>query len=539
MMRWFILGVVLSLLGCADRRSPTMISGTTTRISTEGDEVPQALEVKLAENRYDCIEITSGNQNGYFDPEEFTDAEAQYNACLPYLNRATGEISISFGIAVSGGGIAKLPLEVTNMELLHDGDGKLRPISKDEKNGINVELLRHDPTSSGQLFIILIDHSSSMMDMASSRKNPAVEKSRMEWVRDALLQSADVFVQKSREEKGRTLAPSAAALFRFYGPSNGGKLRLEGLNNKSWKKVKPVTSKSTFKKLVSGMGKDRSKMGWTHLYSAVDLATGDLLKKGSAVHDYLEKHAREGISPTVILLTDGFNNTEGSQNCASNAPKLERVLKDIKKARKVATTHLQPTLFTVGFGRPLVGFKTDTGSTSVDPVQLCGGDGDLPINNGLEKKFIDGVSLRRMAYLGGGKAFLGSDPSRLRSHFKKTAPPRYRWYTYRYRLPPSSLRSRFSTTVRLKTSVNAQSTMTWFPSPWLDAPPGEALLAFGDSAATSNGQPADPATPGPAALRYATSLLLLILGILMCISFLGPAWFNGRRAVMRRSKKTS
>ena len=171
-------------------------------------------------------------------------------------------------------------------------------------------------------------------------------------------------------------------------------------------------------------------------------------------------------------------------------------------------------------------------------MDLCGSYADAFISGGLEKDFIDGGSLELIAQFGGGRAFIDPDPTKLETAFLNTAPPRYRWYTYRYKFAQTPYRSPLVTQISLNKYANASAKIKWFPSPWIDGPPGSPMDALVD-----DGQGGQTRAEGqwtrPASIRQATGLFLLLLGFLMILTFLGPALFNGRRAITRRSRKTS
>jgi hypothetical protein len=371
-------------------------------------------------------------------------------------------------------------------------------------------------------------------------------KSRMDWVKEALMGAKGVFVKSAKKdsEGNQVVPPSVVTLLRFGGgqgrgaPPGKGSMILEGMNGESWQRVKPIVSGADYDRQVGLLGKP---LGWTHLYNAVDVAVGDLLQGKTYLASFLR--SQKHLMPTIIVLTDGFNNTFYSQKCKDNTAKLSELLGSIEEARgRKGSLSQRPTVYTVGFGKPLPIPEIVQSSTTVDPLDLCGSQGEERISTGgrgiaLERDYIDGGSLRLIAHFGGGKSFVDPNPAKLKEAFLSAAPPRYRWYTYKYRMKSTELRSPFVTEIVMNRFAAASSKVKWYPSSWIDGPSSTPVY---EEKKGANGVTWTPTGwSRPSSVRHASGLLLLLLWILMTLSFLGPALFNGRRAVTRRSRKTS
>ena len=107
--------------------------------------------------------------------------------------------------------------------------------------------------------------------------------------------------------------------------------------------------------------------------------------------------------------------------------------------------------------------------------------------------------------------------------FQRAASERYRWYELRYRVPDSfHHRYAFDVRVSLRGLARAWSELTVLPSAWLDAPTGVR-------------EPGARWTR-PSSLRETFVLVVPITGLLLLFGHLGPAWFNARRAILRRAR---
>ena len=62
------------------------------------------------------------------------------------------------------------------------------------------------------------------------------------------------------------------------------------------------------------------------MYNAVDYGLNTVLKK-SEVESLLDGQTK----PTLVVLTDGFNNEAANDTCTSNVPRIQRLLGKIRK----------------------------------------------------------------------------------------------------------------------------------------------------------------------------------------------------------------
>jgi len=377
-----------------------------------------------------------------------------------------------------------LPLEQDQIQVAHMGRG----VS-------NFQLIPHNPQPVPQLFILLIDGSGSM-------HQPTTETGPVMKVYNALMDKRVIegfFPKKSQVQRGVTLLKFTDKVYGF----DGGAPRV-------------ITSRKEYKKTVQNymLGGPR---GWTYLYKAVQYTVTEMLVLPQ-IQNWLEMNVAE---PTVVALTDGFNNEQSSDSCATNAPRLKNTLEIISAARN-APLGLRPTLYTVGLGKPInPSFEVPKGSLTPSAGKLCGRYKDSVINAGLERLGIDNPSMAWMAAVGGGTSFSRNSHKGLAKVFVAAAAERYEWYEVYYAVDGFYHRRSFKTQIQLRAFAKGSGTVEIFPSGWFDAPTGSR--AEGDKWVQ------------PAPYRNTFAFLLPFLSVLMLISFWGPASFNARRAVFRRS----
>jgi hypothetical protein len=487
--RIYVAAIAVGLSGCADpesRSTPVPIVGSTYRISppkvTDGSE----LTVDILHTRKRCQQAFPNPDR--FDQRHFKSHEERLESCVPKVDRASGQVQLSFRLTQRDNPNRPLllPLEKEHVRVRHM-----------EREVPSFELEQFEPSRVGQLFIVLIDASSSM------RAVDAEGISRMQRVQNALWAARGTFITPE----------SSVALFQFTD-------RVTGLQGEPIAEVQPVRTVEAFREELSRL---RVSAGWTHLYSAVRTATGPLLDGETAVARFLSER---DMQPTIILLTDGFNNTRAGERCEDNAGALSDTLQALQASRRKPPGQ-RPMLYTVGFGvgfRP--GWQPPKDEVSATADQLCGPYRYNLIDGDLDKARIDNVSLRWLAEVGGGQAVIRSDHRELQQAFESTAPQRYGWYKVKYRVDPFYHRTSFTSRIVLTQFVAADAGVTLHPSAWFDVPSGEPTadgerwVVMGD-------------------IRRATGLMVPLLGGLIALGFLGPAMFNSRRALFRRSKKTS
>lgn len=491
-------GALLALAGCSDAKTAAQpIPGTAYRISppqvTDGSEAT----VDILWNETRCRTAFPNQQD--YDEDKFTGEkphEQRIASCLPKVDRATGQVQMSFRLSQidNPNRPLLLPLEKKHVSVRHAGS-----------NVNNFEFEPYNPSQADQLFILLIDHSGSMTE------KDGTDMTRMERVREALAANTRTFVNDK----------AAAAVFRFYAPGSGAAPVLEGLEGQPWTEVKPITRPRAFREHIQKLG---GRAGYTPIYATMQRAIGPLLDKKSGVSSYLG--GANDATPTIVLLTDGFNNTRFDETCGDNAKGLSEALKAIKYARRKPPSK-RPEVYTVGFGTGYVpGWKAPDDDINVTPVKLCGQNRDRTINADLETTGIDNISLQWLAKAGGGNAFIKSDYRELSEVLSETAPKRYTWYKVKYRVDPFYHRTTFPTQILISQFLSADSVVELHPSAWFDAPSGlpvedgERWVEHGD-------------------IRRATAFTVPMLAGFILLTFLGPAMFNTRRALFRRAKKTS
>jgi hypothetical protein len=357
-----------------------------------------------------------------------------------------------------------------------------------------IELTGHDARDTSQLYIIMIDGSSSMYENGGERINKVYRAMRDIGVRRVFFP----------EGQGR----SGVVLMKFHGsgpPKNlfGGPPTVIDNDNHYKQGLEQLMYKSS---------------GFTHMYDAIEYAVEDLLKEKSIL-DFMRANGVK--TPVIIALTDGFNNEKGNDTCGSNVDRIEGLLESIAVARDRPS---RPIIFTAGLGVsyfPNAPILSES-RFAITENSLCGEYANERINGGLENKGIDNVSLELIARKGGGKSFVHNDASGLAGIFADTVIQRYNWWTVGYRVDSGWHRKSFKVELVRKGDISAAAWIHIKPNPWMDAPPPE----FGDTNTTSAGDP----------VATIAAFALPVLGLFLVLGFAGPALFNARRAVFRRGK---
>ncbi|RME22362.1 MAG: hypothetical protein D6798_16005 [Deltaproteobacteria bacterium] len=455
----------------------TPIPGTTTRVGKPTVEPGTELELKIFTTEADCVASVN--------PED-------YDRCLPHVDRRAGQVRLGFQFRLDSTDFP-IPLAEDNLRVIHKG----RVVQ--DGPGMSVEVIPHDPLDAAQLFILVIDASSSMAE------RNAKGRTRMDRVRMALLTDE---VRSAFFPKGGTRTGVVLLTFTSGDPQPvGGKLEI-------------LTTPGAFTRKVKNELQVQS--GYTHLYDAVRYATGPLLE----VPEIKEFVDINEAAPTVVVLTDGFNNQAASDTCATNADRLERLLEHLRTVRQeTEDIRFRPTVFTVGLGRPLrPNFKLPDGrEPRVRAVDLCGRRfRDSRIDGQLELLGIDNASLEFIADRGGGFSYVRQGVQGLAEAFRSAAAQRYGWFEVRYHVDPHYLRRSFETRLRLLSYANAEASVRIYPSAWLDAPPGRSVE---DGRIVS--QP----------FRHTATVVMPILGLLVTLGFIGAVGFNTRRILFGRARR--
>lgn len=457
----------LAAVGCGGDLTP--VRGTTIRAGRPAVEPGTELELRLFTTEADCVANVG---------------PANLEQCLPYVDRASGEVRVGFQFRLDSDPFP-LPLTKENLRVIHQGTEVL-----DGVNGQSYTIVPHEPVRAPQLFILVIDGSSSML-----------ENNRMETVRSALLlpEVIDSFFP------GTIRTAVVVMTFTDDNPEPLGGV------------IKVIENRKEYTNLVRN--ELRVLNGFTHMYRAVSYATGELLNHPE-IKRYLEVSEAQ---PTIIALTDGYNNLAGADQCRDNAPRLSTLLKHLEQQRSGdVDLRKRPSVFTVGLGKPLRGrfVLPDKPGTEVRPVDLCGKSYvDRRIDGDLERYGIDNASLAYIADAGGGFSYVKRDKKGLGEAFRGAAAERFRWFEARYRIDPFYLRRAFRVRLRLLSFAAAEASVMLYPSAWLDAPPG---VRGADGWHV------------PQSYRHTATLVMPALGLLGFLSYLGAAGFNTRRALFRR-----
>jgi hypothetical protein len=468
MLRTWLMVLVM---GCG--QDMTLIPETTTRVGRPEVVRGTELELKIFTTPEEC--------RARVQPDEL-------DLCMPYVDRANGEVRLGFQFRLDSD-VFPLPLSSEHIKIGHLG----RELQGGGANTVSV--VPHDPVRSAQLFILMIDGSSSMN-----------KGGRMEKVRKALLMPEVVEAFFPGDVK------TGVVVFQFTdrGPRPlGGRLQV-------------FESKRDYRRMIRS--ELRVLSGYTHLYDAITYATGDFLNRAD-IQDLLTFHQ---MTPTVVALTDGFNNIQGGDTCGDNASRLTALLRHLERVRAPENgtdPGRRPSVYTVGLGRPLrpaFELGREVGS-DVSPRELCGRRKvNRRINGDLENQGIDNASLEWIARIGGGHSYVRQDRKGLGHAFQGAAASRYHWFEARYRTHPHHLRRSFKTTLRLVSFATAEASVVLTPSAWLDAPPGEK----GEGGWTVQ-RP----------YRYIFVLLMPAFGMLLLLSYLGAAAFHARRAMFMRVRQ--
>lgn len=456
-------------VGCAeDGRSH--IGGSTVRMGApraEGADTTQTLRIFASDK--DCTSDAIRDNDRHL--------------CRPFVDRATGTVRLAIQLVVSGQPMP-MALNDDSIAVYHQGQDVNVPGEK------RIKLVPHDETQTNNLFVLLIDGSGSMSAVDGSDG-----LTRMEKLRRALLRK-DVVESFFPEGTASAVAP---LVFRGGLP--------EPLGGK-WL----VDNAQTYREVVRDSLQVGS--GFTYLYQAIRFGSTTVAEQ-PAIRQALENGRK---APTVIALTDGFNNERGDDLCAANAPRLQELLALLSDMRmgRGGVRGFQPEVFTVGLGRKAwKRFKVPDG-LSVKPRNLCQKFADVRIDGGVENRGVDNGALEWIAKVGGGKSFVKNTPDGLAEAFIAAAQKRYAWYELRYRVDPFHLRRSFSVTVRINAPYAVESTVPVYPSGWLDGPPGV---------------PGDDGWVVPGPFRATITVLMPLLGAIISLNYLPAAFFNVRRAI--------
>lgn len=458
----------LLLAACQTSTYPAPIVGSTYRIDDDRQDPESEILLDIFTTGDECA-------NAKID---------EVGLCRPMVDRAAGEVHLSFMFRDRDTN-QPFPLSLSGDQVM---------VSHNRSRQERYELIPHNPRSAGQLYVVLIDGSGSMWDNDGQRINQVYKALMSKEVTDAFFPSPD--------------ARTGVLLMRFNDKLNtldGGDLRI-------------VQSRQEYRELVRDHLLTRVG-GYTHLYGAARQGMTELLAQQEVRRFVASRNAQ----PTLILLTDGFNNEAASDTCGTNVDRLRSTLDVVRQARRSGGT-AKPVLFTVGLGKR---YRRDDKPEGVNqtptPASLCGRFVDERIDGNLEKIGIDHVSLAWLAEAGGGVSFVKQNYKGLAEVFVTAAAKRYEWFELRYQVPdPIWHRKSFDVRFSLLQGYRASTQVRVHPNPWMDAPTGHRPI----------GERWTLLTP----LRHTLTVLMPILGLLVFANFGGAAWFNANRAIFRRAR---
>jgi hypothetical protein len=465
-----LIALFWAMLACQTDPFPAPIPGTSYRIDRDIPEKDSEVYVDMMTTWQECAGA----------------GITEMDACLPKADRGAGEMHLSFQL--------KDPQTSTTI-YRSITDDQIR-VTHDRATQTDVELIPHEPMSSGQLFILLIDGSGSMYENGGER----IQK-----VYEALLMPSVVrgFFPEGSEGKSGVVLMQFSSEVRSM---DGGAPRV-------------IRDPAEYRRVIETHLLQPTG-GFTHLYGAVRYGVTELLND-TTIRDYL---TIQGAEPTFLVLTDGFNNEAGEDTCADNAPRLQTTIDLLREQRVGGSVQGRSTLYAVGLGKAIAaGKKPKSRNVKVTAPALCGQYQDRRIDSDLENFGIDAVSLEWLAEAGGGISFVKRNPEGLAEVFTRAARPRYRWYEVRYRTTDSLYhRKSFDVELELTSADLAVSRVKVYPSAWVDAPSGR--------------RPSGEGWVRSVSFRESVGLLMMPLGILVFLFFWGPAAFNARRAITRRAR---
>lgn len=449
--------------GCQSAEFPAPVEGTAYRIEDDVPEHDGQARIDVLANRAQCVNAEI----------------AEVADCVPWADRGTGTVRVAFRL-VDPRRSVELHRAVRPDQLLVTHDEAVQQVYR---------LVPHDPVSPSQLFVLLIDGSASMH---------AGGGARIRAVQDALLRPS-VIESFYPPQGGQT----GVVLLRFTD-------RVVGIDGGP---PEVLTDQRAYEQRIRDHLLTPSR-GYTHLYDAVDYALTDLLE----VPEIAQFVTLRTAEPTIVLLTDGFHNEAKNERCRDNVGRLDAAVRLVRTARSDTGSFLQPTLYTVGLGRPYrPGNKPPGVQRPVTVEELCGEYGDIRVDPVLETHGIDHLSLQWLAEAGGGSSVVQDDTRDLAQVLEDAVPQRYRWYELWVRAPdPFYHRARFEIGLRIDQTATS---ITVLPHPWLDGPRGRSA----DGAAFRS----------PTPVRHIFAVLVPALALLLFVRYLGPASYAARRLLFR------
>ena len=144
------LGLLAALgPGCADDLTPVV--GTAIRVGTPKVEPGTELSLKIFTNEGDCLNAVK---------------PSDVPQCLPHVDRASGEVRLGIQFKLDTD-VYYMPMGAENLRVIHQGTEV-----QDGQNGQRYTVIPHEPKATPQLFILVIDGSSSMNGPTPACKTP-------------------------------------------------------------------------------------------------------------------------------------------------------------------------------------------------------------------------------------------------------------------------------------------------------------------------------------------------------------------------------
>lgn len=461
------------------------LAGSTWRMWTKppvADALGQSITVFESENQ--CVGHLGGG------------GEANAENCAPWIVPADRSIHLAFAVIGSDANPVPLALSPLQFGVSMAADAAPFPLREDQ-----FKLVPHHPAETGNLVVLVIDRSGSMYE--TSRTRPKMEK-----VVQALL--ADTTIDGFFPE-GKKYASSKVILLTFQD-------RLTGVGGEPLEQVAAIGDREAYAAAVDKL-LDVPGEGWTHLYDAVGSVITEVLP--SAMVGAEAKHLG---APTVIVLTDGFNNVGPADTCGDNVEPLGKVLETVAARQGAAKA---ATIYTVGFGAKLdPAFRVrKTMAKRPTGKELCGVHVGDRIDGGLEKDSIDNVSLEYIARAGNGGVLVSEQAEALAQFISQAGTRSYSWYELWIHMDPID-QQRFRHRILLQLDVRyphpLSTNVSFFPGPYFDAP---------------SGAPGPDGLSRPAGVAQATVDLLLGLGGTFGLFLLGVGGYHFRRTVVRMAER--
>jgi hypothetical protein len=481
--------IPLLLMACSSELTP--IEGTTIRVGKR-ERGKAELLMRIYRDNEEC----NGGQ-----------LNEDIELCPPFVDRASGQVRFAFQPRIKDDEIAwPMILEKEDIGVWHN---KSRiPIS-------DIQLTGHEPVPTAQLYILLMDVSGSM-EIKDDSNGPR----RIDKIRSALLKES---VINAFFPSGTNTAVVPLVFSSGNPQPLGASLVVDN----------PADYKKTLQQLDAGV---KVGKGYTHLYNAISYASSALLE-AAEIKGKLE--GQSAMSPTVIALTDGFNNEDdirpdnrqgGRDTCRDNVPRLQKVVSLLEEIHRKSAVNVRPTVYTVGLGKQsrksmkkLRNAEENDKLPDVTASLLCGAFANRLINGDVERYGVDNVALAWLAAAGHGKSYIKQDSRGLADAFVDAASKKFRWYDVRYSVNPFFLRRTFKSRINFIWGSNEQmGSLEVAPSGWLDGPPGI---------------PFDGRWVKAAPYSRTAVLIFPLIGLITTLMYLPAAMFNLRRILFNRIRK--